>query len=54
MVPVMANPPARPSGRGVATHGAPILDGNVEAQIKDTSPSWRSILSSGEIAEAYE
>ena len=43
-----------PSGRGVATHGAPLSGGDIEAKIKDSSPTWRSILSGGEVAQAYK
>ena len=45
---------AVPSGRGVATHGAPLPDGNIEAKIKDSTPTWRSVLSTGEVAQAYK
>lgn len=47
-------PQAIPSGRGVATHGAPLSDGNIEAKIKDSTPTWRSVLSTGEVAQAFE
>lgn len=43
-----------PSGRGVATHGAPLGDGDIQALLKDSCPSWRSVLSSGEVTQAYE
>ena len=48
------DPQALPSGRGVATHGAPLPDGNIEAKIKDSTPTWRSVLSTGEVAQAYK
>ena len=43
-----------PSGRGVATHGAPVGDGDIEGLLKDSQPSWRSVLSFGEVVQAYE
>ena len=49
--------PARgpvPSGQGVATHGAPLGNGDIQACLKDSRPSWRSVLSSGEVTQAYE
>ena len=54
MVPAESPPPALPSGRGVSTHGAPLSDGNMDAKIKDSSPTWRSVLNSGEVAQAYK
>lgn len=54
MVPAESAPQALPSGRGVATHGAPLLDGNMDAKIRDITPTWRSVLSSGEVAQAYQ
>ena len=45
---------AIPSGRGVATHGACLPDGNIEAKIKDSTPTWRSVLSTGEVTQAYK
>ena len=52
MVPEDNGPRAIPSGRGVATHGAPLGHGNIEGQIDD-SPAWRSVLTSGEVIQAF-
>ncbi len=54
MVPVKTSTPAMPSGRGVATHGAPLLAGDIEGHIQDSQPTWRSVLSSGEVVQAYQ
>ncbi|DBB00331.1 TPA: Sperm-associated antigen 17 [Trebouxia sp. C0004] len=54
MVPAKAAGPAIPSGRGVATHGAPLLSGNIEAHIQDSQVIWRSVLSSGEVIQAFQ
>lgn len=45
---------AIPSGRGVAIHGAPLPDSNIEAKMKDSTATWRSVLSTGELAQAYK
>lgn len=54
MVAAKSAAPAVPSGRGVATHGAPLLPGNIEGNMHDTQPSWRSVLSSGEVIQAFK
>ena len=54
MVPAGTSAPAVPSGRGVATHGAPLLDGNIAAQILDSQPTWRSVLAGGNVVQAYQ
>ena len=54
MVQARTGAQAIPSGRGVATHGAALPDGNIQAQIQDSSPTWRSVLTSGEVAQAFE
>jgi hypothetical protein len=54
MVPAKAAAPAIPSGRGVATHGAPLQSGNIEAHIQDSQVTWRSVLSSGEVIQAFQ
>lgn len=43
-----------PSGRGVATHGAPLGDGDIEGVLQDGQGSWRSVLSTGEVTQAYQ
>ncbi len=54
MVPAKAAAPAMPSGRGVATHGAPLQSGDIEAHIQDSQVTWRSVLSSGEVIQAFQ
>ncbi|DBA96914.1 hypothetical protein WJX82_005465 [Trebouxia sp. C0006] len=54
MVPAKAAAPAMPSGRGVAIHGAPLQSGDIEAHIQDSQVTWRSVLSSGEVIQAFQ
>ncbi|KAL0038853.1 hypothetical protein WJX79_010718 [Trebouxia sp. C0005] len=54
MVPAKAAVPAMPSGRGVATHGAPLQSGDIEAHIQDSQVMWRSVLSSGQVIQTFQ
>ena len=44
---------ALPSGTGVATHGAPLLGSDIQGFLEDSQPSWRSVLKTGEVIQAY-
>ena len=53
MVPVTKGSTNMPSGRGIATHGAPLGDGNIAGRVDDIEQAWRSVAPSGEVIQAF-